>query len=118
VRADPRVTVWREAMQGLGINPNRYPGSIEALASRVVKGGQIPSVTPLVDLANTVALRHVVPLGAHDLDALPADLGVRLSRMGDTFATEGATEAVPPGEPVYAAGQSVRTRRWIWRQAD
>ena len=118
VRADARVAVWREAMQGFGINPNRYPSSIEALASRVVKGGQIPSVTALVDLANAVALRHVVPLGAHDLDALPADLGVRLSRAGDTFLTEGATEAVPPGEPVYGAGQSVRTRRWIWRQAD
>jgi tyrosyl-tRNA synthetase len=118
LRDDPRVAVWRAAFTSLGLNPNRYPSSIEALAGRALKGGAIPSATTLVDLANAVALRHLVPAGAHDLDTLSGDLGVRLSRAGDTFATGGQVESLPPGEPVYAAGSEVRTRRWVWRQAD
>ena len=118
LRDDPRVAAWRAAFTGLGLNPNRYPSSVEALAGRALKGGAIPSATTLVDVANAVALRHLVPAGAHDLDTLTSDLGVRLSRAGDTFVTRGQVETLPPGEPVYVSGAEVRTRRWVWRQSD
>ena len=32
--------------------------------------------------------------------------------------SEGEAEAVPAGEPVYATGNAIRTRRWVWRQAE
>ena len=44
---------------------------------------------------------------------------MRESQIGDTFQPSGDTprEAPDTGEIVYAAGHSVRTRRWVWRQA-
>ncbi|BDG61234.1 B3/B4 domain-containing protein [Caldinitratiruptor microaerophilus] len=120
VREHPRIAVWRGAMQEAGINPNRFPNSIEALASRVAKGGSPPSINAAVDLANAAALRHVVPVGCHDLGAMSGDLEVRPSRQGDVFTPMGAQEAEPvdPGEIVYADAAEVRTRRWIWRQGE
>lgn len=120
LRADPAIAAWREAFQAVGINPNRFPASIEALASRVLKGGKLPSVNPAVDLANAAALRFLLPLGCHDLEPMVGDLEVRFSREGDRFTPlgESETELVPPGEPVYADAAEVRTRRWIWRQGD
>lgn len=119
VRELPRVALWRDAFQRAGINPNRFPPSIEALLARVARGGEVNHVSPAVDVANALALRHALPMGCHDIDRLIADIEVRLSRAGDRFQLSDAEplEEVPPGEPVYAEGCEIRTRRWVWRQS-
>src|SRR5947207_9405174 len=85
VREVPGVAVWRDAFSRAGINPNRFPPSIEALLSRVARGGEIAPISPAVDLANVVALRHTLPMGCHDVDRLSADVEARLSRPGHRF---------------------------------
>ncbi|MCR4418744.1 MAG: phenylalanine--tRNA ligase beta subunit-related protein [Clostridia bacterium] len=114
----PGLVPYREAFRQLGLNPNRFPSSIEALVNRVVKGGELPDVNPVVNVVNALCLRYLVPMGAHDLDTVEGDLEVRFSRAGDRFIPFGETEAeaVEPGELVYADAEGVRTRRWIWRQ--
>jgi len=69
----PDVVRHREAFQRLGFNPNRFPSSIEAMLSRIPKGGLLPSINPAVDIANITALCRRVPLGVHDLDRLPEE---------------------------------------------
>jgi DNA/RNA-binding domain of Phe-tRNA-synthetase-like protein len=90
------------------------------MVGRIAKGGTVPSINPAVDLANTAGLRHVVPLGVHDLDRCSGSIEVRLARTGDLFTPFGSTvpELVDPGEVVYVDGSEVRTRRWIWRQGE
>ncbi|MGE5483986.1 MAG: B3/4 domain-containing protein [Ignavibacteriales bacterium] len=120
VRAHPNVLVWRDAFTRLGLNPNRFPSSIEALLSRVAKGGVLPAVNPVVDGANIVSLRNLVPIGAHDMETFTGDIEIRMSREGDLFIPFGhpEPEPVPPGELVYASGNQVRTRKWVWRQSE
>ena len=120
VKSHPDILPYREAFQRLGINPNRFPSSIEALVARIAKGGAVPSINPAVDLANISGLRHVVPLGVHDLDRCSGVIEVRQARMGDVFTPFGTTvrEPVEPGEVVYVDNLEVRTRRWIWRQGE
>jgi hypothetical protein len=36
----------------------------------VSKSGNLASISPVVDLANAVSLKYVVPLGVHDIDSL------------------------------------------------
>jgi DNA/RNA-binding domain of Phe-tRNA-synthetase-like protein len=120
LKDEPAITVWRQAFGANGWTPSKYPSSIEALARRVARGGQLPRISPIVDLANAAALRHLVPIGAHDPAQFPdAALIVRPARVGDTFAPMGdePDEVPDPGEIVYAAGSTVRTRRWVWRQS-
>ena len=116
----PEIAPYREAFTALGINPNKFPCSIEALLTRIEKGKDLPSINPLVDLGNAISLRYTLPIGAHDLGAAPGDVEVRLSRAGDRFVPfgESVPEILDAGEPIYAVGDAVKTRRWIWRQSE
>ena len=121
VRELPAIRACREAFQAVGMNPNKFMVSIEALAKRVVKGGALPHINPLVDLGNALSLRYEVPMGAHDIDRMePCGIAVRFAEEGDTFLPMGeeVRELVPEGEMVYVSGQTVKTRRWMWRQSE
>ena len=114
------INIWSEAFASSGMNSKRYAPSVRALAERALRGDPVPGINVAVDAANIISLRHLVPVGAHDLDRLDGDVEVRLSRDGDSFTpiNSDAREDVPPGEPIYATGSEVRTRRWVWRQSD
>lgn len=120
VKEEPDILPYREAFRTLGINPNKYLCSIEALFTRIAKGKGMPYINPVVDLGNAVSLKYTLPMGAHDLGESDDDICIRLSKDGDTFLPFGAdTEEKPDdGEVVYAVGQQVRTRRWTWRQSE
>ncbi|MFC2661675.1 MAG: B3/4 domain-containing protein, partial [Eubacterium sp.] len=113
------VQPYREAFRKIGINPNRYMCSIEALIDRISKGKGMPHINPAVDLGNAVSLKYRLPIGAHDNGTIEDALMVRYTREGDVFIPFGSTEPDNPkdGEVVYASGNQVRTRRWTWRQS-
>lgn len=116
----PEIQPYREAFVKLGLNPNKFPCSIEAMATRIEKKKGFPYINPVVDLGNAISLKYLVPLGAHDMDSAAGDICVRFSRPGDRFLPFGGEqeEELPPGELIYVAGEKVKTRRWIWRQSE
>ena len=120
IREHPHVVVWRDAFLRLGINPNKYPSSIEALGKRVMKSQSLPRINPVVDLVNALSVKHIIPMGAHDLDMMPGDVALRFSKPGDMFLPWGSTEpeVIDAGEIVYATGPHIRTRKWVWRQGE
>lgn len=121
VKTGPETAPYREAFTKNGMNPNKFMCSIEALLTRIAKKKGFPSINPAVDLGNAVSLKYKLPIGAHDIcSAHDRTIEVRRSRAGDSFVPFGATESeqVPENELVYASGDTVRTRRWIWRQSE
>ena len=120
VKEEPNILPYREAFRALGINPNKYLCSIEALFTRIAKGKGMPHINPVVDLGNAVSLKYTLPMGAHDLGGSSEDICIRLAQPGDTFLPFGgeAEETPDSGEVIYAVGHQVRTRRWTWRQSE
>lgn len=120
VREIPNVLFYREVMTRAGVNPNKFPPSVEAMFKRILKGGQLPAINALVDLCNAVSIEQVISLGAHDLNDIREDLEVRFSKDGDVFLPFGSTEYenVDEGELVFASGNIIQTRKWIWRQSE
>lgn len=120
--AIPGVAAWRRAYKGFGIKSTSYRSSVERLVKRVLAGGDLPRVNAFVDLYNAVSLKHVLCLGADDLDKVAGELTFRFARAGDHFIDmaplEGLPAEQPPkdGEVVYAAGSHILCRRWNWRQ--
>lgn len=114
------ILYYRDVFKKLEINPNKFMSSIEAMLTRVSKSKGLPSINPVVDIGNSVSLKYMVPLGAHDIDTLNEDINVRFSKKGDVFIPLGCKESeiLEDGELIYSAGDNVRTRRWIWRQSD
>ena len=45
IKQAPEIVPYREAFRALGINPNKYPCSIEALLTRIAKGKGCPPST-------------------------------------------------------------------------
>lgn len=120
VKTHPRVNVYREALRTVGINPNKFSNSVEAMCKRVTKYGSVPNINAIVDLTNIIALIEMVTLGAHDLDDIKYDLAVRYSTTDDKFLPIGKEEflQMPEGELVFTSGNEVQTRQWLWRQSD
>ena len=119
-KTDPAILPYREAFEALGVNPNKFRCSIEALAKRIAKGGRIPSINSMVDLVNAISLKYMLPMGCHDIQAFDSDIEVRFAREGDVFVPFGSDQEESPdkGEVVYASGNRIKTRRWIWRQSE
>jgi len=114
------VALYRDVMIKSGINPNKYPPSVEAMFKRIIKGGQLPVINALVDLCNAVSIEQGISLGGHDLSDIHEDLEVRYSRKGDIFLPFGSEEYedVQEGELVFASGNVVQTLKWVWRQSE
>ena len=119
VKEDVAIIPYREAFRAIGINPNKFQCSVEAMFNRVAKGGKIPHINPLVNLNNAISLKYTLPMGTHDLSLSDEDIEMRFARKDDSFTPMGGDESERPdlGEVVYAVGNQVRTRRWAWRQS-
>jgi len=120
LKEHPDILPYREAFNMLSMNPNKFMCSIEALCKRIQKGNGMPSINPVVDIGNAVSLKHMLPIGAHDLGKMNTDFAVRFSLPDDRFTPFGSddTETPDPGELIYVSGNTVKTRRWIWRQSE
>jgi DNA/RNA-binding domain of Phe-tRNA-synthetase-like protein len=121
LREHPAILPYREAFLQLGVNPNKFMCSVEALSKRVLKGSPIPSINPIVDIGNAMSLKYILPIGAHDIGKMNGEnLEVRFARNGDHFLPFGETEMETPDENelVYVCGSTIKTRRWIWRQSE
>ena len=120
VKTLPDLQLYHEEMKALGINPNRYPVSIEALLARVVRQGELPVLTDAVNAGNYISVKYHMPVGAHDIDSLTGDLEVRPANEADVQNPENDLDGdvVADGECVYISGNTVRTRRYIWRQTE
>lgn len=117
----PRVASWREAYRAFGVKAKQYPSSIENLLKRVLKGEELRSINPLVDLYNVVSLRHLVPVGGEDLDALKGDLRLRIAGEDEPavhLLGDNEAKLPKPGEVMYADDAGAICRRFNWKEAD
>jgi len=120
VQEHPRIKPWRTAFSKLGLSNSKFPSSIESMARRVLRGDPFPTINPLVDLYNSVSLKHLVPMGGHDLDTLEGTLALQFAEGWEPFTSMGGGETmtVPKGELVYRDDREVLTRNWVWRQCE
>ncbi len=116
----PHIMAWRLAYAKFGLKPSKFPCSVEALLTRVVKGQDLPSINTLVDLYNAVSINHVIPVGGEDWDQLEHDLELRFADGTEVFDTmkDGLPAFEHPniGEVIWAQGGRVTCRAWNWRQ--
>jgi len=117
----PHIAPWREAYRKFGAKPKDHPSSIENLVRRALKGQPLPSINPLVDLYNTVSLRHLVPAGGEDLDRIDGDIRLTIAAADEPaifLLGEIEARAPKPGEVIYRDDAGAICRRWNWKEAD
>ncbi len=116
----PHIKVWRDAFTRLGMSASKYQSSIESLVRRVLKGGPFPRINPVVDLYNSISLKHLVPMGGHAIQPLEGNISLCFAGGGEAFTPleGGETEKVDKEEVIYRDDKEVLTRRWVWRQCN
>ncbi len=116
----PRIKSWREAFRAFGAKPSEFRSSIEAMTRRVLRNEALPTINALVDIGNLISLRYLVPTGGHAIDGLRDDMILRPATGQESFTPFGSdqTESPMPSEIIFAEGNIVLTRRWVWRQAN
>jgi DNA/RNA-binding domain of Phe-tRNA-synthetase-like protein len=119
IATHPKIESWREAYRSLGVKPSEFRPSMEALVRRVLKKDPLPAISKIVDLGNLVSIQNLVPIGAHAIDLLTADMDLRLATGNEIFEPFGTdiVEHPNPSEIIFAEGNTVLTRRWTWRQS-
>ena len=118
-KEDERVIPYREGFQKVGINPNKFQCSVEAMVNSISKGRDVPHINPLVNLNNAISLKYTLPMGTHNLGLSDSDIELRFATEDDTFTPMGSDtpEKLEEDELVYVVDNKVRTRRWAWRQS-
>src|SRR5260221_13362338 len=60
----PSLAAWRRAFRAFGVDPTQYRSAAEALLRRLTKGGELPTINAIADLANLVSIRWALPVAA------------------------------------------------------
>lgn len=115
------IASWHATYRRFGTNPRRQRPSMDALCRRLGRTGRLPRITSVVDCYNLVSVRHVLPAGAFDRDAVAGDITITFARGDEQFTPLGepdTTEIARAGEVIYRDAESVLTRHWNHRDAD
>lgn len=115
---NPVIDEWRQAFRQFKTKKGAR-SSIEALLKRANQGREFTPINPLVDLYNSVSLKHAVPCGGEDLEAIAGDLRLGKAEGGEPFFPLGAEEDAPalPEEIIYYDEEGAVCRCWNWREA-
>ena len=83
--ADPTVAGLRKLFRAAGTDPTRYRPSSEALLRRILKGAELPAISPLVDLNNCLSLELAVPCCVMVGDAVGSPYVLRAGQAGESY---------------------------------
>ncbi|WP_085829962.1 B3/B4 domain-containing protein [Collinsella vaginalis] len=113
------VRVWREAYRRFKTKKGARC-AIENLLKRVLKGKPVGSITPSVDIYNTVSLTYAFPTGGFDLNTIEGDYRLAVTEQGgEPFLPigEDADDPALPGELIYLDDAGATSRCWNWRDS-
>ncbi len=81
----PAVAALRKLFRAAGCDPTRYRPSSEALLRRLLKGGELPAIHPLVDLNNCLSAELAVPCCVMAEGTFEPPLTLRAGRPGEAY---------------------------------
>jgi DNA/RNA-binding domain of Phe-tRNA-synthetase-like protein len=85
ISGHPTVAALRKLFRAAGCDPTRYRPASEALLRRLVKGGELPEIFPLVDLNNCLSAELAVPCCVMVEDSFKPPLSWRSGVEGEGY---------------------------------
>lgn len=113
---DPRIKLWYEIYSSFGADPFKNHPSIANLIQRIKKGDNIPFISPIVAIMNSISLTYFIPCGGIDLQKVNGDLVLGKSKGNESFLPMGKKNKIMiySGEVIYYDnyGMDVICRCW------
>jgi len=120
VPTHPHIANWIEAYKKFGVNPKKNVPSVQNTVQRVLKK-PLESISPFVDLDNTIILKYLMPVCGFNLDAIQGDLQLAYAQNEEapvTLLGEPHAKAPQVGEIIYKDGLSAIRRCWNWKEIE
>jgi len=83
--AHPTLAALRKLFKAAGCDPTRYRPSSEALLRRLLKGEEMPTISPLVDLNNCLSTSLAVPCCVMAEKTVSPPYVFRAGRAGESY---------------------------------
>ncbi|MBI3887596.1 hypothetical protein HY310_00830 [Candidatus Microgenomates bacterium] len=117
---DPRVTAYLDCFKAFGVDPEKFRPAHVALTKRVLEGGQLPDINPMVNLYNAISIKYLTPFGGENLNAIYGDFVLKFANGGEEWIPIGGDKSKPAvkGELVWGDDLDLSTRALNWRQCD
>jgi DNA/RNA-binding domain of Phe-tRNA-synthetase-like protein len=107
--AAPEIPLYRELSRRFSEQFGAAVPAVENVVTRYLMKGKFPRINALVDAANVASLRHLIPVGLFDLNAIEGDLTLGIAGGDEQIVPLGKTksEAVPRGFPILRDREKV-----------
>ncbi len=114
------ISPWRTAFEEFGTKPETYPNSVEALMKNLLDGKGVPKINKIVDISNYLSLKHLVPVGAYNLEEIDVFIELGESDGTEQFFPLGTVKMEHPerGEIVYKDDNQILCRKWNWKESE
>ncbi|WP_431687099.1 B3/B4 domain-containing protein [Hahella sp. NBU794] len=101
--SDPHIGGYRRLKESVARSWKRFPVSVENLIGTLRRNGDIPLISPVVDIYNLMSLERRISIGAHDIDRLEGGVRLDITRGIEVFAPLGSEDQAraPVGEFAY-----------------
>ncbi|MGF7047249.1 DNA/RNA-binding domain of Phe-tRNA-synthetase-like protein [Paenibacillus sp. DS2015] len=115
VAATPIMAAYQDFYQLIGLNPKKYPPSVQNLIQRFFikeELDKLPRIHPIVDAVNVAALQHLIPLGVFDAECVSGEIHLTFTQGGEAFQGLGESEPeeLPEGLLVLADREKILSR--------
>jgi len=102
------LAAYRELKKQLSGDTQMLP-ALEGLLTRAILKGRFPQVNSVVDMANIVSIKHLVPIGLFDFDKIQGNVELTLALPGDQFIPIGKDKLVrlSPGTPILKDAEGI-----------
>lgn len=103
-----------------GANPKKIKPTHFALGKRVIEGGSLPTINPIVDLYNAMSIKHITPFGGEDLDTVYGDFTLKFANGDEHWLGIGEESGKSPkkGDLIWEDIYDVSTLSLNWRQCE
>ncbi len=85
ISSQPAVAAMRKLFRAAGCDPTRYRPASEALLRRLVKGAELPTIQPLVDVNNCLSAELAVPCCVMVEGSIGSSLVFRSGNEGESY---------------------------------
>ena len=82
---DPTVAALRRLFKQAGTDPSRYRPASEALLRRLLKGGELPAISPMVDINNCLSAELAVPCCVMAEGTFEPQMVWRVGKEGESY---------------------------------
>lgn len=114
------IKSYFECFRKFGANPKKIRPTHFALGKRVIEGGHLPDVNPIVNVYNAFSIKYVTPFGGENLDHVYGDFVLSLAKGDEHWVGIGEEKAKSPkqGDLIWGDDYDISTLSLNWRQCE